>query len=277
MMTERYKPPTDIVPADGTTTVLQLTDLHLFEDCQKTAQAASCQQHFESILNQALAEALRCDLILVTGDLVNEVKSSIYDRIFDRLTRTGLPFACVAGNHDVTDETNTDLPFEQRALIARASDPRLVEQHVIDTPDWQVLLINSTIPGVVAGLISADNIEWLRRQLSRCDKPALLALHHHVLPMQSAWIDAHMAQDAEEMWKMLSEFPHLKIIINGHSHQEQTLHHQGVTVYTTPSTSYQFKPRCDEFAYDEQARPGYRWLQLGPNGQSKSWVKRLTE
>lgn len=283
MITAAYQPPTKIITADGITTVLQLTDLHLFEDAQQSSQAASCEQHFEAVLAQALAEEVRCDLILVTGDLVHEVKPSTYERIYRRLERTGIPFACIAGNHDVTDELipatvlDSETAFEQRTLVARSLDSRLLEQHVIETTNWQLLLMDSSLPGQVAGKISADSLAWLQAQLSRCSKPALLALHHHILPMQSAWIDAHIAKNAASLWELLASFPQLKVIIHGHTHQQQLERYQGVTIYTTPATSYQFLPGSDEFAFDNQALPGYRWIQLAPDSQFNSWVVRLQQ
>jgi Icc protein len=234
-----------------------------------------CQRHFELNLAQALSEDIRCDLILITGDLVNQVETSIYDHIFEVLSNTGIAFACIAGNHDVTNESNHQLPYNQRVLVAQDLDSRLLNQHVIETEYWQLLLIDSSIPGKVSGRVRPADIKWLCTQLRTCDKPALLALHHHVIPMYSDWIDAHIVENTDEFWQSLSPFEHLRVIISGHTHQEQVRHRNGVTVYSTPSTCYQFKPFEDEFSFDHQAHAGYRWLQLANNGNIASWVKRL--
>ncbi|WP_201587020.1 metallophosphoesterase [Psychrobacter jeotgali] len=258
--------------------VLQLTDLHLSmpkELFTADRTQSNCQQSFEQVVKQALDEDIRCDLILVTGDLVNQVNRTIYDHIFAVLQRTQIPFACIAGNHDVTDELYSERPFFQRELVPQPADPRLLNQHVIETDYWQILLLDSAVAGKVAGKVQNKDIEWLCSQLSTSNKPALLALHHHVLPMQSEWIDDHIAQNAEVFWQRISPFKHLSAIISGHTHQEQVRCRQGVTVYSTPSTCYQFKPYEDDFAYDKNARPGYRWLQLANNGSIVSWVKRL--
>lgn len=259
--------------------VLQITDLHLSTYGEITgdvdAELYSCQLSFEAVLKQALNENRRCDLILVTGDLISKFDTAIYDYIFRILTATNIPFACIAGNHDVTDEVGEDLPFFQRELIAQSADSRLLSCHAIQTDYWQLLLLNSAIPGKVAGEITPNNIEWLCQQLSACDKPALIALHHHVMPMQSDWIDAHIADNTDMFWERVAPFEHLRVVVTGHTHQEQVRHKNGVTVYSTPSTCYQFKPFEHEFAFDEEALPGYRWLQLANNGLVTSWVARL--
>ncbi len=267
---------------DGQINVLQITDLHLSmpqtnsnEFTNNAEFGTDCQQSFEAILKQALNSNIRCDLILVTGDLVSDVKSVIYDYIFTVLHETQIPFACIAGNHDVTDELGHELPFKERKLVAQVADARLLSRHMIDAGYWQLLLINSAIPGKVAGEITATDINWICAQLEACHKPTLLALHHHVMPMNSDWIDEHIADNAAMFWQRVKPFSHLHTIISGHTHQEKVRYQDGVTVYNTPSTCYQFKPNQKEFAYDHDARPGYRWLQLANNGQVASWVERL--
>lgn len=274
-------PACKINAVDEQLNVLQITDMHLTTPPTLEATTAlredqsQCQQHFDSSLKQALAEDIRCDLILVTGDLVSKVDPLTYDYIFDALKRTQIPFACIAGNHDVTDELGYDLPFDQRQLIARSMDSRLLNQHVIESEYWQLLLLDSSVSGKISGVLANADLDWLCQQLDNCDKPALLALHHHVLPMNSEWIDAHMVENAEEFWQRVDRYEQLRVIISGHTHQEQIRHKNGVTVYSTPSTCYQFLPNKDEFSYDEQASAGYRWLQLANNGNLASWVKRL--
>ncbi|WP_350562248.1 metallophosphoesterase [Psychrobacter sp. CAL346-MNA-CIBAN-0220] len=272
-------PARKITSPDGKVNVLQITDLHLSMADINADHDLGCldnyQHSFQAVLQQALSEDIRCDLIVVTGDLVNEVKPAIYDYIFEVLHATKIPFVCIAGNHDVTDETGHELPFEQWQLIAQPADKRLLSRHVIDTKYWQILLLDSAIPGKIAGKITLSDIDWLCQQLSNCDKPALLALHHHVLPMNSNWIDAHIADNTDMFWQRMAAFVQLRVVISGHTHQQQVRYRNGVTVYTTPSTCYQFKPYEDYFAVDKNARPGYRWLQLANNGQVASWVKRL--
>ncbi len=273
-------PATCITTPDGDVNILQITDLHLSAhkallDDSISDVVTTCRDSFEQVLKQALSENRRCDLILVTGDLVSDVQTSTYDYIFAVLEATHLPFACIPGNHDVTDEADKHLPFFARTLVARAKDKRLLSQHVIEMDHWRVLLVDSSIPGQVAGEVKSTDIDWLCEQLEGNDKPTIIALHHHLLPMRSAWIDAHMAQNPKCFWQRLASYPQLKAIINGHTHQEQTCHYEHIKVYTTPSTCYQYKPLEDDFSYDIQARPGYRWLQLANNGQLASWVKRL--
>lgn len=262
---------------DEQVNILQITDLHISDVHLNSnhKDVHCCRQRFEAVLAQALNENKRCDLILVTGDLVSKVNKKVYDHIFDVLSATQIPFACIAGNHDVTDEFDSTIPFDERELIAQVADARLLSRHVIHTAHWQLLLLDSSIPGAIAGEIKSADVDWLCEQLSTCDKPTVIALHHHILAMNSEWIDVHIAKNTEYFWQRMADYPHLRVIISGHTHQEKDYVYDKVRVYSTPSTCYQFKPFSRHFSYDEDAQPGYRWLQLANNGQVASWVKRL--
>ena len=222
--------------ADRPTNILQITDLHLSDIAlEQTQKNPHCCCHlFEAVLTQALAENERCDLILVTGDLVSKVNPQVYDHIFEVLTATRIPFACIAGNHDVTEEFDSSVPFDERRMVAHTPDSRLLSRHVIMTEHWQLLLLDSSVPGAIAGEVKSSDVDWLCDQLSECDKPALIALHHHVLPMNSAWIDNHIAANTDYFWQRMVDYPQLQVIISGHTHQEKAYEHNGITVYSTP-------------------------------------------
>ena len=44
----------------------------------------------------------------------------------------------------------------------------------------------------------------------------------------------------------------------------------------TPSTCIQFHPNNDDFTIDNE-KPGYRWLDLMPDGEIKTGVERVVE
>ncbi|MUG31636.1 metallophosphoesterase [Psychrobacter sanguinis] len=311
-----YHPPTEISTDDGTVNILQLTDLHLYFDTPKATHEQDidkdlahqtitgiCQNNsakrgnphsadainhsvtpvihnyasFEACLTQALSEDVRCDLIVVTGDLVSEIHPQLYQHLYQRLHQSGIPFACIAGNHDVTDEIGKDLPFEQRSFEPHEPDSRLLSRYSMKLNGWEILFINSSVPGQIFGRIGNKNLYWLSQKLANSHHPVIIAMHHHLLPMHSAWIDAHITQDATEFWQTVAPFNALKAVVGGHVHQSSTRSYQGVQLYSTPSTGYQFKPGCDDFTLDDEAKPGYRWLSLKANGTLQSWVVRLED
>lgn len=268
-------PPSIIKTTDGVVNILQLTDPHLYLDHSTETAGINNYQSFIACLQQALQQDIRCDLILLTGDLVNEVKPEIYQQIQQTLQQTGIAFACIAGNHDVTDELGNHLPYSERQFVAHAPNPLLLSRHCISVNNWRLLLIDSSVAGHVYGRVGNKNLNWLSQNLANSHYPVIIAMHHHVLPMQSAWIDNHITKDRADFWQLIKGNASVKAVVTGHVHQCFEAEYAGVKVYSTPSTCYQFKPRSDDFALDEQARPGYRWISLDQQGKLDSWIQRL--
>lgn len=274
-MTKMSYPPTHIKTDDGVVNILQLTDPHLYLDPTTEVAGINNQHCFDTCLTQALNEDKRCDLILLTGDLVNEVKTEIYDRLFEQLSQTGIPFAWIAGNHDVTDELDTHLPFTQRRFEAHQPDERLLSQHCISVNDWNILLIDSSVAGQIYGEIDTKSLDWMRQKIQNCHNPVIITMHHHVLPMNSKWIDEHIIKNADDFWEVAEQYQNIKAVVSGHVHQYSDSNQAGINVYTTPSTCYQFKKNHDEFLIDTDANPGYRWLTLYPEGELQTTVMRI--
>ncbi len=261
----------------GLLTVLQLTDLHLrLSDFQDGHLYRQHGHSFKCCLQQALSENKSVDLIIITGDIIHEMSSEIYDCLFAEIAKTGIPFVCISGNHDVTDEVGTDdMLFEDYDLVAYPADKRLVNCHSIESEHWQLLFVDSSVPGKISGYLSQERLQWLEQQLINNKKPAVLCLHHHIEPINSKWIDQHILLNASDLWQIISRFPHFKAVVHGHIHQEYHVFRKHLQVFATPATCYQFKPNSDEFALDELS-PGYRWFSLFDDGSIESSIRRLT-
>ena len=66
----------------------------------------------------------------------------------------------------------------------------------------------------------------------------------------------------------------MRAVIWGHVHQTFDQLRKGVRLLSTPSTCVQFLPNSEEFAVD-MIPPGYRWLELYPDGTFETDVVRL--
>ena len=74
---------------------------------------------------------------------------------------------------------------------------------------------------------------------------------------------------------MVDQFSNVRSIIWGHVHQVFETERNGVQLMSVPSTCVQFLPKSQEFAVDKES-PGYRWIELYPNGTIQSGVSRVT-
>ena len=82
------------------TTVLQLTDLHLFAEAKGLFNGINTRDSFASVLNHVQLHYARPDVIVITGDLAHDGMLATYQFIANSLKPFNAPVYCVLGNHD---------------------------------------------------------------------------------------------------------------------------------------------------------------------------------
>ncbi len=247
--------------------LLQLSDCHFLPRAGDTLMGVDTEQSFRLVL-----EALRNhahwppDLVLLTGDLVQEPLAAPYRRLRHYLETLPCPWLALPGNHD------------DPGLLARilCDDARRCAAQVLLDRRWQLILLDSHLPGSHAGRLAPAQLDRLQRCLTRCPLPALIVFHHPPVAVGSRWMDTMQLQNAAEFWQRLDGHPQVKGIVFGHVHQEFSARCQGVPLWSVPSTCFQFKPGSDDFAVDDLP-PGWRWLELHPDGRLQTWVERLAD
>lgn len=246
--------------------IVQLTDFHLFEDPEQTMLGVDTEGSFLAVVAAARARHWPVDLCLLTGDLAQDAHPKTYRRLKAHLRSLATPCYCLPGNHD-----------EPRLIREHLLADTIFAQSHIEVGDWQIICLDSTIPGDPGGYLRADQMEILERQLSaRPERHTVVALHHSPLPTGSQWLDTMRLANADQFLGLVSRYAHVKAIVCGHVHQEMDQWIGHMRLLACPSTCFQFKPRNGDFALDALP-PGYRWLNLFPNGALETGVVRLME
>jgi Icc protein len=215
---------------------------------ETTATFARCLQH-------ARAHHSPVDAILLTGDLVQD-DSRAYLELAALMAPEAGPVHCLPGNHD--------LPAEMEALLGR---PPFDMAPVLRYGDWTLVQLDSSVSGAAHGHLSAESLGFLDDALARfADSHVLVVLHHHPVPVGSAWLDSIRLMNGPELLQAVARHRNVRGMLWGHVHQSFDGMHDGVAMMSTPSTCFQFVPGRDDFAIDERP-PGYRWLHLYPDGR----------
>ncbi len=242
--------------------MVQITDTHL--GCQEgeTLLGVDTDRSLASVLSLLRSERAAPDLLLVTGDVSNNGHRTAYQRLLACVQGMATRCAWLPGNHD------------ERELMRDTGDDWLVQR--IDCGPWQILLLDSSVPDQVGGSLSQPQLDALRAALvAQPQQYALVCLHHHVLPIGCDWLDEQVVDNREAFFDLITQFPQVRAVISGHVHQQSDREHRGVRVLTTPSTCVQFAPHSADFAVDT-LNPGYRWLELHPDGRIDSGVSRVS-
>ena len=85
-----------------------------------------------------------------------------------------------------------------------------------------------------------------------------------------------MAVDnAEAFLAIIEKYPQIRGVVWGHVHQQFDGMYKDIKLMSSPSTCIQFLPNSKNFAVDD-ATPGYRWLDLHPDGRIETGVERIS-
>ena len=245
-------------------TIAQITDTHFF--ATSTGELYGCRTHdsLSKILARLQQLQPQPDMILLTGDLSQDETPASYQNLQALLEPLAIPIYWLPGNHD--------RPELMREILHQ---PPFSRKQSIQAGNWRLLLLNSAVPGKISGYLSPESLQWLETQLSQTSNPCLIALHHPPFEVNSRWLDFHKLQNAPDLFNLLARYAQVKLVIFGHIHQEFDIVHQDISYFGTPSSCVQFKPYSPEFALDNTA-PGFRFIQLNPDGSFETRVERLT-
>lgn len=244
--------------------VLQFTDLHLFASDHGRLSGVDTAASFRACLEQARLRHWPADLVVLTGDLAHEPTPAAYQRLQQGLAPIPGPVCAIPGNHD---------DGEHLRAVRHAGQPLV--QRAVRWRDWQVLLLDTTVPGADGGALTEAELDHLRACLRR-PLHTLVCLHHSPVAVGSAWLDEMRIANAGALFSALEGHPRPGALLWGHVHQEYEAAHRGWRLLATPSTCVQFAPRSDGFALDRRP-PGYRWLHLHSDGRLETGVERLDE
>lgn len=244
---------------------LQITDTHLFARKEDKLLGINTADSFQAVIDAILKEHFNYDLILATGDLVQDYNEQAYHRFAKMVKPLKKKVFWLQGNHDQPQMGDILTQYDQFSAL----------KHILIGNKWQILLLDSQVFGVPHGRLGTYQLNWLAKKLNQnSNRYTLIALHHNILPTHSAWLDQHSLRNVHNLADVLKPYKNIKAIIHGHIHQEMDEIWNGCRILSTPSTCIQFKPHSNNFALDLLPQ-GWREFSLFSNGEIKTQVKRL--
>jgi len=219
------------------------------------------------VLAQAVSEAVP-DLVIASGDLAHDPEPESYRRFLAVLEEfyQGVVL-CLPGNHD------------KLVPLRRVLTPVLDSSETVRLGDWEILGFDSHVDDrPEAGLPAAARAALEARIRESAARYLLLACHHPPIDVGCPWLDKDRIQSGGELLEWLAEDTRVRALIFGHVHQVVEASHRQIALLGTPSTCFQFAPASERFTIDEAVgsrQPGYRWLELQPDGSMDTAVRRV--
>jgi len=244
--------------------VAQLTDSHLFANPDGQLYGINTRDSLQAVIEHAQASLPKLDLLLVTGDLVHDETKDGYRVLRELVDNLRVPAYYLPGNHD-------------DPVIMQEVFPNMTRNGItsVEKDNWSVVLLDSSIRGKVEGELTSENLARLEDFLcANNSQHVLIALHHHVVDVESAWIDSLKLRNNGEFLELLNDFPNVKVVLNGHIHQELDRQRNTIRFLGSPSTCFQFMPNQENASIDNSAA-GYRHIVLYDDGSIDTKVYYL--
>jgi 3',5'-cyclic AMP phosphodiesterase CpdA len=154
------------------------------------------------------------DFVLHTGDIMTDATVDEYLYAKDLFSALNYPIYYIPGNHDNSEGI-------QRNLVG-VETVKPTYDYVVEIKGMQLVCVDSASSGMDhGGKLNDDQLAWLDSICSAAsDQPLIVAIHHHIRPFDSQFIDFFGTQNGDEIHAILRKAgSRLRGVFSGHIHQ----------------------------------------------------------
>ena len=204
---------------------------------------------------------MRPDLLLASGDLSEDGSRASYRALKRYFSPLDIPVLALPGNHD-------DAELLAKVFPTSPVDTISASEH----GPWQIVRLNSCLPGKPEGLLSEKTLLDLEAFLAlHAPAPTVIALHHQPVAINSPWIDKYPLLEPEAFLKLVDQHPNVKAVVWGHVHQQYEADRNGTAMLGGPSSAVNGLKIAQKFT-PAPSGPACRWLELKADGSLSTGI-----
>ncbi|GFZ64168.1 3',5'-cyclic adenosine monophosphate phosphodiesterase CpdA [Pseudomonas amygdali pv. eriobotryae] len=191
------------------------------------------------------------DLILFSGDLVDEGRPEEYAMARELLQPLRQRLLMIPGNHD--HRQNLRNAFPEHVYFINEENCSFVDS---GSAPMRIIGLDISVPDQHHGDMTDTATQWLDRTLAlEPDKPTLIMMHQPPFSSGIHCIDAYRCERGERLAGVVSRYPAVERIVCGHIHRFMQLRFGGTLMCTAPSTTtaiaLQLRPDAADASYVE--------------------------
>ncbi|KPB42843.1 3',5'-cyclic adenosine monophosphate phosphodiesterase CpdA [Pseudomonas savastanoi pv. phaseolicola] len=191
------------------------------------------------------------DLILFSGDLVDEGRPEEYAMARELLQPLRQRLLMIPGNHD--HRQNLRSAFPEHDYFINEENCSFVDS---GSAPMRIIGLDISVPDQHHGDMTDTATQWLARTLAlEPDKPTLIMMHQPPFSSGIHCIDAYRCERGERLAEVVSRYPAVERIVCGHIHRFMQLRFGGTLMCTAPSTTtaivLQLRPDAADASYVE--------------------------
>jgi len=216
-----------------------MSDLHLMPEGE-LSMTLDTSARLEQAIDAVVARYGDADFCILAGDLADLGQPAAYERLKAIIARLPIPVHITLGNHD------------HRPAFLEAFGAQFAHAHtgkidkVIDHKGYRVILLDSSEPGLVHGVLQDAQIAQLQLWLNEAmDRPVIVVLHHNANAL-------HIGSDTIRLLEptafidALKTHPDIRQVIAGHVHLTSTATWHGLPFTTLAGGHYSVNFNVDQ-------------------------------
>ncbi len=215
-----------------------MSDLHLVPEGD-LSMTLDTSARLDAAIDAVAARYGDADFCILAGDLADLGQAAAYERLKTIIARLPIPAFITLGNHD-------DRPTFLDVFGAEYAGETGKVDKVIDAKGYRVILLDSSEPGRVDGVLESSQIDWLKSRLDEAaDRPVIVVLHHNANAL-------HINSDRIRMLEpdafvdALKTHPDVRQVIAGHVHLTSTALYRGLPFTTLAGGHYSVSFNVDQ-------------------------------
>jgi Icc protein len=218
---------------DGEMWIAQISDPHLRPASQLYRDVIDTAEPLRAVVSQLNRLEPQPDLVLLTGDVVDEGDPAEYAVARDILSTLAAPLRVIPGNHDERHAFRT--AFYDHEYLPLSGPLHYVED---SAGPVRVIALDVTVTGLHHGEIDDDALAWLKAALDRePDRPTVLMMHQPPLACGVPYLDEYRCFGDDRLAEVVRRYPAIERILCGHVHRQMQRRFAGTLLCTAPSTA----------------------------------------
>jgi Icc protein len=203
---------------------LQISDTHVVPEGQRLYTTVDSRERLRFCLDSIREAELQPDAIVMSGDISDHGEADGYRFVRGQVEQLANEVQCpvfwVNGNHDERDS------FCEHLLDGADVDRAEIVAGV------KLVMLDSAVSGENYGRLTASQLSWLDRELSRDEHlPAILVMHHPPIPSPLPGMSDAMLSNQKDLADVLTRHASVQLIATGHAHYSGAGSLAGVPVW----------------------------------------------
>lgn len=213
--------------------IAQISDLHLRSAGALYQGVVDSNADFARCVAALNALDPQPDVILLTGDLVDEGQPAEYATACSLLAKLKAPVFAIPGNHDAWGAFRSALADHD---YLPAEGP--FHYVIADRGPVRIIALDVTVPGKHHGDIDEPVALWLEHALAaEPGRPTLLMMHQPPFPTGIPYLDPYWCRNGARLAAVVQRYPAIERVLCGHVHRAIHLRFAGTLLCTAPSTT----------------------------------------